>query len=92
LPQAERHLLAYHRCDRQQPPRLLAQPLQPALYDLAQQRWHPDTTRIFEGPAFTFPVEEELLFQRPQQLYGKERISCGEVRQVGHQPLFVGLC
>ena len=59
VPQAERHLLADHRRDRQEPPRLLAQPLQPALYDLSQQRRHPDAARVFENPAFAFPVQDE---------------------------------
>jgi hypothetical protein len=90
LPQAEGHLLAGHRRDRQQPPRLLVQLLQPAFYDLAQQRRYPDAAWIFERPAFTCPVQDKLLFQRSQKLYGKERIPLGVIRQVGHQPPFVG--
>jgi hypothetical protein len=36
-------------------------------------------------------VQDKLLFQRSQQLYRKERVPLGEIRQVGYQPPFVGL-
>jgi hypothetical protein len=91
LPQSERHLLPDHRRDRQQPPRLPAQPLQPSLDDLAQERRHPDAARVFEDPVLAFAVQDHLLLQRPQQLEGKESVPGGEFHQVGHEPALVGI-
>ena len=88
-PQSDGHLLPEHRRDRQEIPRLLAEPGQAGVEHLPQRHGQPHPGEVAQHPASIALGKDLNIFERAQQLNGEEGVALRPPQQPGDQAVAV---